>query len=335
MVIHVKKISYRDALRLAIHEEMARDSRVFIMGEDIEDPFGGSYKVTKGLSTEFGNKRVRNTPISELAIAGAAVGAAITGMRPIVEIMYLDFMTLSMDQIVNQAAKIRYMSGGKVKVPLVIRTQEGSGNSSGAQHGQCLEAWFAHIPGLKVVMPATPYDAKGLLKAAIRDDNPVVFIENKMLYSIKDVIPEEEYFVPIGKANVIREGTDVTIVSYSRMVHEALNAASDLMEKGISAEVIDLRTIAPLDLDTILKSISKTHRLVIAHEAVVNGGIGGEIAARVIEEGFDELDAPIIRVGSKEAPLPFSPILEKHIVSNAQDIVSAVEKVVYQLVGGE
>ncbi|WP_257352282.1 alpha-ketoacid dehydrogenase subunit beta [Pseudalkalibacillus decolorationis] len=324
----MRTIRYRDALREAIREEMTRDTSVFIMGEDIEDPFGGSYKVTKGLSTEFGKERVRNTPISELAIAGAALGAAITGMRPIAEIMYLDFTTLSIDQIVNQAAKIRYMSGGQVQVPLVIRTQEGSGNSSGAQHGQCLEAWYAHIPGLKVVMPATPADAKGLLKASIREDNPVVFIENKMLYNIKGEVSDKDEVLGIGKANIIREGQDVTIVSYSRMVHESIKAADSLLEEGISAEIIDLRTIAPLDIDTILRSVAKTHRLVIAHEAVVNGGIGGEVAARVIKEGFDELDAPIERVGSKASPLPFSPLLEKEIVCDFNDIVTAVQSII-------
>jgi len=329
----MRQITYRQALFEGMREELQRDPKVFIMGEDIEDPFGGSYKVTKGLSSEFGRERVRNTPISELAIAGAAVGAAITGMRPIAEIMYLDFTTLSIDQIVNQAAKIRYMSGGQIEVPLVIRTQEGSGNASAAQHGQCLEAWYAHVPGLKVVMPATPFDAKGLLKSSVRDNNPIVFIENKMLYNVKGEVPNEDYTVPIGKARVIQEGMDVTIVSYSRMVHEALQAAAKLKEKGISVEVIDLRTISPLDMETILESVAKTHRLVIAHEAVVNGGIGGEIAARVIQDGFDELDAPIQRVGARSVPLPFSPLLEKQVVANAQDIIIAVESIIPQRIG--
>jgi len=329
----MRQITYRQALFEGMREELQRDPKVFIMGEDIEDPFGGSYKVTKGLSSEFGRERVRNTPISELAIAGAAVGAAITGMRPIAEIMYLDFTTLSIDQIVNQAAKIRYMSGGQIEVPLVIRTQEGSGNASAAQHGQCLEAWYAHVPGLKVVMPATPFDAKGLLKSSVRDNNPIVFIENKMLYNVKGEVPNEDYTVPIGKARVIQEGMDVTIVSYSRMVHEALQAAEKLKEKGISVEVIDLRTISPLDMETILESVAKTHRLVIAHEAVVNGGIGGEIAARVIQDGFDELDAPIQRVGARSVPLPFSPLLEKQVVANAQDIIIAVESIIPQRIG--
>lgn len=328
------KMKYRDAIREAIRIEMEADPNVFIMGEDIEDPFGGSYKVTKGLSTQFGSKRVRNTPISELGIVGAGVGAALTGMRPIVEVMYIDFTTLSMDQIVNQAAKIRYMSGGQFSIPLVIRTQEGSGNASAAQHGQCLEAWFAHIPGLKVVMPATPYDAKGLLQSSIRDNNPVIFIENKMLYNKFEEVPTDDYIIPIGKANIVKEGADVTIVTYSRLVYDSLEASNILSEKyGISAEVIDLRTISPLDMDTVLDSLRKTHRVVVAHEAIVNGGVGAEITSRIVEQAFDELDAPIARVGAKDSPLPFAPNLEVELIPNKNNIVDAVLSIVPETIG--
>src|SRR3990172_1211463 len=261
----MRKITYREAVREALREEMTRDARVFLLGEDIAE-FGGSYKVTEGLLGEFGRERVRNTPLSEAAIIGSALGAALMGMRPIAEIMYIDFTAIAMDQIVNQVAKVKYMFGGKAKVPLVIRTQGGTGRSSAAQHAQSLEAWFVHIPGLKVVMPSTPYDAKGLLKSAIRDDNPVIFIEHKLLYTMKGEVPEEEYLIPLGKAEVKREGRDVTIVAYSRMVHVALAAAEKLATDGIEAEVVDLRTLAPMDEAAILGSVKKTNRLVIVQE---------------------------------------------------------------------
>ncbi|MBC7189325.1 alpha-ketoacid dehydrogenase subunit beta, partial [Candidatus Aerophobetes bacterium] len=255
----MREITYREAIREALREEMRRDENVFLIGEDIAE-FGGSYKVTLGLVEEFGKERVRNTPISESAIIGAAVGAAILGMRPVAEIMYIDFTTLAMDQIVNQAAKIKYMTGGQVKVPLVIRTQGGGGRSAAAHHSQSLEAWFFHVPGLKVVMPSTPYDAKGLLKAAIRDDNPVIYIEHKLLYAEKGFVPEEDYIIPLGKAEVKREGSDISIVATSLMVKKALLAAEELDRERISCEVIDPRTLYPLDKDTIFSSVKKTGR---------------------------------------------------------------------------
>lgn len=322
----MRETTYREAIREALAEEMRRDERVFLLGEDIADPFGGSYKVTLGLTEEFGPERVRNTPLSEAAIAGAALGAALTGMRPIAEIMYVDFITLAMDQIVNQAAKIRYMSGGQTAVPLVIRTQGGPGRSSAAQHAQSLEAWFFHVPGLFVVMPSTPYDAKGLLKSAIREDNPVIFIEHKLLYTQKGPVPEEPYTLPLGRAEVKREGADVTIVATSMAAWRALEAAGELAAMGVSAEVVDPRTLFPLDLDTILESVKKTGRLVIAHEAVERGGFGAEVAAQVSLLAFDYLDAPIQRVAAPPVPVPFAPLLEKRVMVHAADIVAAVQK---------
>lgn len=321
----MREISYRDAVREALAEEMRRDERVFLLGEDIADPFGGSYKVTLGLSSEFGPERVRNTPISEAAIIGAATGAALTGLRPVAEIMYVDFATIAMDQIVNQAAKIRYMSGGQTSVPLVIRTQGGPGRSSAAQHAQSLEAWFLHVPGLFVVMPSTPYDAKGLLKSAIRDDNPVMFIEHKLLYNQEGPVPEEPYSIPLSEADIKRTGDDVTIVATSLAVWRALEAAEDLAARGISAEVIDPRTLFPLDLDSIVESVKKTGRLVVTHEAVERGGFGAELAAQVGVHAFDYLDAPIQRVAAPSVPIPFAPVLEQRVMIDAADIVAAVQ----------
>lgn len=321
----MREITYREAVREALAEEMRRDQRVFLLGEDIADPFGGSYKVTLGLTEEFGPERVRNTPLSEAAIAGAALGAALTGMRPVAEIMYVDFITLAMDQIVNQAAKIRYMSGGQTAVPLVIRTQGGPGRSSAAQHAQSLEAWFVHVPGLFVVMPSTPYDAKGLLKSAIRDDNPVIFIEQKLLYNQEGPVPEEPYTIPLGQADVKRAGEHVTIVATSMALWRALEAAEELADMGISAEVVDPRTLFPLDVDTIVESVKKTGRLVIAHEAVERGGFGAEVAAQVGALAFDYLDAPIQRVAAPPVPVPFAPVLENRVMIHAADIVSAVQ----------
>ena len=322
----MREITYREAIREALREEMRRDESVFLIGEDIAE-FGGSYKVTLGLVEEFGKERVRNTPISESAIIGAAVGAAIAGMRPVAEIMYVDFTTLAMDQIVNQAAKIRYMTGGQVKVPLVIRTQGGGGRSAAAHHSQSLEAWFFHVPGLKVVMPSTPYDAKGLLKAAIRDDNPVIFIEHKLLYAEKGDVPEEDYLVPIGKANVKREGEDITIVASSFMVKKALLAAEELDKEGISMEVVDLRTLSPLDKSIIFSSVRKTGKLLIVHEACEQGGIGGEIVAEVLKEIFDYLDAPIERLAAKNTPVPFAPNLERFVIPQVEDITAKVKEI--------
>ena len=303
---------------------MARDDTVFVIGEDVALP-GGSFSATRGLLEEFGAKRVKDTPISESASVGLALGAATQNLRPVVEIMFMDFLAVCMDQIVNQVAKARYMFGGQYQVPLVIRTPCGGGLNAGPQHSQCLEAWFAHVPGLKVVMPATPYDVKGLLKSAIRDDNPVLFVENKALYGTKGEIPEEEYLVPIGRADVKRQGRDITIVATSRMVHQSLEAAGALAKEGIEAEVIDLRTITPLDKEAIFKSVEKTSRLVIAHEAVKAFGIGAEISAMVSEEMIDCLDGPILRVGAPYTPVPFNP--ENLYLPNAQDVIQAVKKV--------
>jgi len=286
---------------------------------------GGSFSATRGLLEEFGERRVKDTPISESAIVGLALGAATQGLRPVAEIMFMDFLAVCMDQIVNQVAKARYMFGGQYRLPMVIRTPCGGGLNAGPQHSQCLEAWFAHVPGLKVVMPATPYDVKGLLKTAIRDDNPVLFVENKALYGLKGEIPEEEYLVPIGQADVKRPGRDVTVVATSRMVHQSLEAAQTLAKEGIEAEVIDLMTITPLDKEAIFKSVEKTSKLVIAHEAVKAFGIGAEISAMVCEEMIDCLDGPILRVGAPYTPVPFSP--ERFYLPNAEDVIQAVRKV--------
>lgn len=321
-----REITYREALREALREELLRDSSMFLLGEDIADPFGGTYKVTQGLTKEFGQERVRNTPISETAIIGAAVGAAITGLRPVAELMYIDFTGVCLDQIVNQAAKIRYMSGGQVKVPLVIRTQGGAGRSSAAQHAQSLEAWFVHVPGLKVVMPSTPYDAKGLLKAAIRDDDPVMFIEHKLLYNVKGPVPEEEYLIPLGKADVKRSGKNLTIIATSRMVGRVLEAAGHLAQEGVDAEVIDPRTLVPLDEETILESVRKTGKVLIVHEAVERGGHGAELTALIHRKGFDYLDAPIARVCARNTPVPFATQLEDYVIPNVGDIVSGVRE---------
>ncbi|GFN24173.1 alpha-ketoacid dehydrogenase subunit beta [Thermanaeromonas sp. C210] len=323
----MREITYREALREALREEMIRSPEVFVMGEDA-GVFGGIFGVTAGLMAEFGEERVLDTPISEAGIAGAAVGAAMVGMRPVAEIMFVDFLTIAMDQLVNQAAKWHYMSGGKLKVPMVVRTPTGTGRRTGAQHSQSLEAWVAHVPGLKVVMPATPYDAKGLLKAAIRDDNPVVFIEHKMLYNDKGPVPEEEYLVPLGKAKVAREGRDVTIVATSLMVKRALQAASALAEEGIEAEVVDPRTLRPLDIDTIIASVQKTGKLLIVHEATTFCGFGAEIAAQVAEKALYSLDAPIARLGAWEVPIPFSPSLEDRVVPRVEDIVERARTLV-------
>jgi len=323
----MKTITYRDALKEALAEEMKRDDSVFLIGEDIAE-YGGAYKVTDGLFREFGKERVRNTPISEAAIIGTALGAAVTGMRPVAELMYIDFTAVGMDQIVNQVAKIRYMVGGQLDVPLVIRTQGGAGRSSAAQHAQSLEAWFVHIPGLLVVMPATPYDAKGLLKTAIRDDNPIMFIEHKLLYTEKGELPDEEYTIPLGVADIKREGTDVTIFATSRMVLQALTAASTLADEGISAEIIDPRTLMPLDKTCLLNSVKKTNRLLIVHEAVGRGGFGAEVAALVVREAFDYLDAPIERVAAVPVPVPFAPVMENFVIPDAGQIVDAARKLV-------
>jgi pyruvate dehydrogenase E1 component beta subunit len=320
----MKEIRYIRAITEALMEEMARDQSVFIIGEDVGIP-GGSFSATRGLLEEFGERRVKDTPISESAIVGLASGAATQGLRPVVEIMFMDFLTVCMDQIANQLAKMKYMFGGQYQLPIVIRTPCGGGLNAGPQHSQCLESWFCHIPGLKVVMPATPYDVKGLLKAAIRDDDPILFVENKALYGSKGEVPEEEYVVPIGKADVKREGRHVTVVAVSRMVHQSLEAAEALLKEGIDIEVIDLRTVSPLDKETIFRSVEKTSKLVIAHEAVKAFGIGAEIAAMVCEEMIDCLDGPIIRVGAPYTPIPYN--LEGAYLPNSGDVTTAVRKV--------
>ena len=324
----MKEITYREALREALLEEMQRDKTVFLLGEDIGQYWEGAFKVTKGLAEKFGVERVRDTPISESAIIGASVGAAITGMRPVAEIMFGDLMTLAMDQIANQAAKIRYMFGGQAKVPLVIRTPFGGGVNIAAHHSQSLEAWFMHIPGLYVVVPSTPYDAKGLLKTAIRDDNPVIFCEHKLLYPIKGLIPDEEFTIAFGSADVKREGTDVTIVATMFMVHEALKAAETLGKENLSVEVVDPRTLVPLDKKAILRSVKKTGHLVIVTEDCRTAGVGAEIAAIVAEEAIDYLDAPVIRVAEPDTPIPFSPTLEKFVIPNEEKIIKAIKGIV-------
>jgi len=321
------ELSYREAVRDALVHALREDDNVFLMGEDIAE-MGGSMGVTVGLLDEFGPTRIRNTPISEMAIVGAGVGAAVQGMRPVIEIMYEDFLTLGMEQLVNQAAKHRTMSGGQVKVPLTIRTQGGAGWSPGAQHAQQVEAWFVHVPGLKVVFASTPEDVRGLLRTAIDDDNPVVFFEHRTLYPLKGDVPEELVPIPLGKARIHREGTDVTVVATGRLVHEALRAAEDAERDGISVEVVDPRTLQPLDEETIVGSVRKTTRCVTAHEAVTRGGFGAELAAVIQYGAFDWLDAPIERVGARFGPLPFAPGLEQWVVPHAADVLEAIRRTV-------
>ena len=321
------ELTYREAVRDALSSAMRADDDVFIMGEDIAE-MGGSMGVTQGMLAEFGPERVRNTPISEIAIVGAGIGAAMQGMRPVVEIMYQDFLTLSMEQLVNQAAKHRTMSGGQVKVPLTIRTQGGAGWSPGAQHAQQLESWFVHVPGLKVVYPSTPEDARGLLWSSIYDDNTVIFFEHRLLYPLKGTVPDEIEPIELGKARVLREGSDVTVVAIGRMVPEALQAAADAEQEGISVEVVDPRTLLPLDEETLIGSVKKTTRCVTAHEAVTRGGFGAEVAAVIQQGAFDYLDAPIERVGAKFAPLPFAPAMEQWVVPHAADVLEAVKRTV-------
>jgi pyruvate/2-oxoglutarate/acetoin dehydrogenase E1 component len=324
----MKEITYRDALREALREEMQRDKTVFLLGEDIGRYWGGAFKVTNGLAEEFGDERVRDTPISESTIVGAAVGAAITGMRPVAEIMFGDLTALAMDQVANQAAKVRYMFGGQAKAPLVVRTPFGGGVNIASHHSQSLEAWFMHVPGLYVAVPSTPYDAKGLLKTAIRGDNPVVFCEHKLLYPLKGMIPEEEFTVPFGKADVKREGRDVTVFATMYMVHRALAAAEQLAKEGISVEVVDPRTLAPLDKAAVLASVKKTGRIVIVSEDCKTAGVSAEVAAVVAEDAVDYLDAPIKRVAELDTPIPFSPPLENFVIPDEKRIIKAVKEIV-------
>jgi pyruvate/2-oxoglutarate/acetoin dehydrogenase E1 component len=316
-------VKYREALRAALQEEMERDPSVFVMGEGIGER-GGSYKVTEGLLAQFGAGRVIDTPLSEAGFVGLGVGAAVAGQRPVVEMLFIDFLLLAMDQVVNQAAKYRFMSGGEGRVPLVIRTQGGAGNSLAGQHSQSLEALFYHVPGLKVVMPSTPRDAKGLLIAAIRDDDPVIFIEHKLLYMTEGDVPEEPYVIPLGQADVKRAGTDVTLVAWSHMVLKSLQAAGQLAAEGISVEVIDLRTLVPMDVPAILASVRRTGRLVVAQEAVKRGGVGSDVAAIVAEQAFGSLRAPIVRVAGIDTVIPFNLALEKAVIPQVADIVAGV-----------
>jgi pyruvate dehydrogenase E1 component beta subunit len=322
-------LSYREAVRDALSRAMRDDDDVFIMGEDIAE-MGGSMGVTQGMLDEFGPDRVRNTPIAEMAIMGAGIGAAMQGMRPVVEIMYEDFLTLGCEQLVNQAAKHRYMSGGQLKVPLTVRTQGGAGWSPGAQHAQQLESWFVHIPGLKVVFASTPSDVRGLLWSAIYDDNPVVFFEHRSLYGLREDVPDELEPIPLGQARVHREGEDVTVVATGRLVHEATKAAEEAEEAGISVEVIDPRTLQPLHEEAIVSSVKKTNRCVVAHEAVTRMGYGAEVTAVVQYQAFDWLDAPIERVGSKFTPIPFAPVMEEFVVPHAADVLAAIKRTVGQ-----
>jgi pyruvate/2-oxoglutarate/acetoin dehydrogenase E1 component len=321
------RMKYRDALRSALQEEMERDATVFCIGEGIGER-GGSYKVTEGLIAQFGAKRVIDTPLSEAGFVGIGVGAAIGGQRPVVEILFIDFLLLAMDQVINQAAKYRFMSGGEGRVPLVIRTQGGAGNSLAAQHSQSLEALYYHIPGLKLVMPSTPQDAKGLLKAAIRDEDPVIFIEHKLLYMTDGDVEDEDFVIPLGQADIKQAGTDVTLVTWSHMVLKSLQAADELAADGISVEVIDLRTLVPMDIACVLESVRRTGRLVVAHEAIRRGGVGGDGAALVAEQACDSLKAPIVRVAGLNTPVPFNLALEKATVPQIADIVAGVRAVV-------
>ena len=319
------QITYREALNQALREELERDERVFIMGEEV-GYFGGAFKVTDGLLAVFGEKRVRDTPISELTIVGAGIGAAMGGLKPIVELMTVNFSLLAMDQIVNNAAKIHYMFGGHAKVPMVIRAPQGAGHQLGAQHSQSLEAYFLHCPGVRVVLPATPADAKGLLKSSIRQDDPVIFLEHESLYGVKGEVPDDEHLVRLGKANVMRSGKDVTLISYSKCVYDAMTAADALENEGIDAEVIDLRSLNPLDIGTVLDSVRKTGKAIVVYEGWRTGGAGAEIVAQVQEVAFDHLDAPIERVATLDTPIPYNARLEKAALPSPAQIIEVAER---------
>ena len=316
------QMNYLEAIRSGLQEEMARDGAVYILGEDVT--MGGPFGATKGLVEQFGERRILNTPISESTVMGMATGAAALGLRPVVEVMFIDFITIAMDQLVNHAAKLHYMSGGQLSVPLTVRAQGGVMGASGAHHSQSFESWFMHVPGLKIAMPSSPADAKGLLKAAIRDQSPVLFIEHRALYWSKGEVPDGDHVIPLGVAEIKRSGTDITVVALSRMVGEALAAAEQLATQGISVEVLDPRCLCPLDMEAIVASVRKTSRLVIAHEAVETGGAGGEIAAQVQEAAFDYLDSPILRVGGPFAPVPATPVLERAFLPGKDRVVEAV-----------
>ncbi|MBX3147384.1 MAG: pyruvate dehydrogenase complex E1 component subunit beta [Gemmatimonadales bacterium] len=322
-------VTYRDALNQALREEMTRDDRVFLMGEEVAE-YDGAYKVSRGLLKEFGPKRVVDTPIAELGFTGIGVGAAMVGLRPVIEMMTWNFALLAIDQIVNSAAKMRYMSGGQVGVPIVFRGPGGAALQLAAQHSQAFESWYAHIPGLKVIAPATPADAKGLLKAAIRDDDPIVFIEGEMLYNLKDEVPDEDHVVPIGKADIKRAGNDVTIICHSKTVAPSLKAAEALAADGVEAEVIDLRTIRPLDVEAILTSVAKTNRCVVAEEGWSFAGVGAQVVDTIQREAFDALDAPVLRVTGADVPMPYNKFLERAAKVDAAKIQDAAKKVLYR-----
>ena len=325
----MREITYADAIREAMSEEMRRDENIIFMGEDI-GLYGGAFGVSRGMFEEFGEERVMDTPITELAITGAAAGAAMTGLRPIAELMFSDFMTLAMDQLVNQAAKTRFQFGGQASVPMVLRAPGGSGTGAAEQHSQSLEAWVCHAPGLKVVIPSTPYDAKGLLKTAIRDNNPVVFIEQKLLYRTKGEVPEieDDYAIPLGVADIKREGKDLTIITYGRMVQRSLEVADKYAEKGIEIEVIDIRSLVPLDKDCLIQSAKKTGKVVIVHEACQTGGFGGELSSVIVDsDAFFYLDAPVKRVGGLDVPIPYNPNLEALVVPTIDSISAAIDEI--------
>lgn len=321
------EITYREALRQALREEMLRDERVFIMGEDI-GAYGGSYAVTRGFLEEFGEGRVKDTPIAESVVVGCGIGAAMGGLRPVVELMTINFSLLAIDQIINNASKVHYMSDGQITVPLVIRMASGGGSQLGAQHSHDLAGWYAHVPGLKVVVPSNPYDAKGLLKTAIRDDNPVIFIEHTALYSSRGEVPEDDFTVPFGVASVYRPGRDVTIVGYSGSVHQGYRAAEKLAEDGIEAEVIDLRTLRPLDIETVVRSVRKTNRVIVVEDDWRTGGFGGEIASLIHENAFDYLDGPVVRISGVDVPMPYNRRLEYAALPSEEDIIEAVRAMV-------
>lgn len=323
----MREITYAQAINEALDEEMARDNSVIVMGEDV-GLYGGVWRTSIGLQQKYGAKRVIDTPISENSFVGCAIGAAITGLRPVVEVMYIDFITLALDQIINQAAKLRYMFGGKVKVPIVIKTTGGAGRGNAAHHSQSLESLFCHIPGLKVVMPATPKDAKGLMKSAIREDNPVIFIEHKLLYPKKESIGEEELLIPLGKAKIVKEGNNITLIATSNMLYKALDA-SRILERdfNISCEIIDPRTLSPIDFDIIINSVKKTSNAVIVHESNKKAGIGSYIASQIMEEAFDWLDSPVSVIGGLDCPIPYSYVLEEAVIPSEKQIINKVKEV--------
>ena len=324
----MREISYLEAVREAMTQEMERDEKVFLIGEDIGQ-YGGAFGASFGMLEQFGPDRILDTPITELGLTGAATGAALIGMRPIAEIMFMDFMTLASEQLVNQAAKLRFMFGGNASVPMVLRTPAGSGTGAAEHHSQSLENWFVHIPGLKVVMPSTPYDVKGLLISSIQDNNAVVFVEHKLLYKTKGPVPEEPYTIPLGSSEVKREGVDLTIVATSIMVSRSLAAAEQLAEEGIEVEIVDPRTLRPLDAEPIIQSVIKTGRVLIVHEAAKTGGFGGELAATIVEsKAFGYLDAPIVRLAGRDMPIPYNRILEYHTVPQVEDIVAKARDIV-------